>query len=99
MPNLLVHVAHLFLFKLKIITWNVNSVKARLNNILNYVNTSEPDILLLQETKTEDITFPINEFKNLGYFVEIFGQKSYNGVAIISKHEPKKYARPPRRHQ
>ena len=88
MPNLLVHVAHLFLFKLKIITWNVNSVKARLNNILNYVNTSEPDILLLQETKTEDITFPINEFKNLGYFVEIFGQKSYNGVAIISKHEP-----------
>ena len=75
-------------FKLKIVTWNVNSVKARLNNILNYIKDTHPDIILLQETKTEDKSFPIQEFKNAGYYVEIFGQKSYNGVAIISKFKP-----------
>ena len=75
-------------FKLKIVTWNVNSVKARLNNILNYIKDTHPDIILLQETKTEDKSFPIQEFKNTGYYVEVFGQKSYNGVAIISKFKP-----------
>ena len=88
MPNPLVHAAHLSQFKLKIVTWNVNSVKARLKNIISYINSSEPDIILLQETKTEDISFPIKEFKDLGFFVEIYGQKSYNGVAIISKYKP-----------
>ena len=88
MPNLLVPVALHFLFKLKIVTWNVNSVKARLNNILNYINHTQPDIMLLQETKTEDKSFPIEDFKNIGYYIEVFGQKSYNGVAIISKIKP-----------
>jgi len=70
---------------MKIISWNVNSVRARLNNILNYINDSNPDIMLLQEIKTQDETFPKDAFKTIGYNSHIFGQKSYNGVAIVSK--------------
>ena len=77
-----------FLFNLmKIISWNVNSVRARIINIKNYIKDSEPDVLLLQEIKTQNENFPNDEFKNLGYVSYVFGQKSYNGVAIISKHE------------
>ena len=75
-----------FLFNLmKIISWNVNSVRARIINIKNYIKDSEPDVLLLQEIKTQNENFPNDEFKNLGYVSYVFGQKSYNGVAIISK--------------
>ena len=70
---------------MKIISWNVNSVRARLENIKNYIKDSNPDILLLQEIKTLKENFPNDEFKNLGYVSYIFGQKSYNGVAILSK--------------
>lgn len=70
---------------MKIISWNVNSVRARLDNILTYIKESKPDILLLQEIKTQDETFPKDDFKNQGYYSYIFGQKSYNGVAIVSK--------------
>ena len=72
---------------MKIISWNVNSVRARITNILDYIKQSNPDILLLQEIKTQDISFPYEEFKNIGYNSYVFGQKSYNGVAIISKNE------------
>ena len=72
---------------MKIISWNVNSVRARIENIKNYIKDSAPDVLLLQEIKTQEENFPDNEFKNLGYISYVFGQKSYNGVAIISKHE------------
>jgi len=72
---------------MKIISWNVNSVRARIINIKNYIKDSEPDVLLLQEIKTQNENFPNDEFKNLGYVSYVFGQKSYNGVAIISKHE------------
>jgi exodeoxyribonuclease III len=72
---------------MKITSWNVNSVRARIENILSYINDSKPDILLLQEIKTLEETFPKEIFKNIGYYSYIFGQKSYNGVAIISKHE------------
>ena len=72
---------------MKIISWNVNSVRARIENIKNYINDSDPDILLLQEIKTQNENFPTDEFKNLGYVSYVFGQKSYNGVAIISKNE------------
>ena len=75
---------------MKIVSWNVNSVRARINNILEYIKQSSPDILLLQEIKTQDITFPYEEFKNIGYYSYVFGQKSYNGVAIISKQELEK---------
>ena len=70
---------------MKIVSWNVNSVRARIQNILDYIKQSAPDILMLQEIKTEDKNFPINDFKNIGYESYIFGQKSYNGVAFLSK--------------
>jgi exodeoxyribonuclease III len=70
---------------MKIISWNVNSVRARIENILDYIKDSNPDILLLQEIKTQEETFPKDVFKNIGYESYVFGQKSYNGVAIVSK--------------
>ena len=70
---------------MKIISWNVNSVRARIENILNYIKDSKPDVLLLQEIKTQEVSFPRDTFKNIGYESYIYGQKSYNGVAIVSK--------------
>ena len=70
---------------MKISSWNVNSVRARITNILDYLKTSKADILLIQEIKTEEKNFPFNDFKNLGYESHVFGQKSYNGVAFLSK--------------
>ena len=70
---------------MKIISWNVNSVRARIENILNYIKDSKPDVLLLQEIKTQEVNFPRDAFKNIGYESYIYGQKSYNGVAIVSK--------------
>ena len=70
---------------MKIVSWNVNSVRARIENILDYIKDTNPDILLLQEIKTQEDTFPRDVFKNVGYDSYVFGQKSYNGVAIISK--------------
>ena len=75
---------------MKIISWNVNSVRARINNILNYIKESSPDLLMLQEIKTQDENFPYENFKSIGYNSYVFGQKSYNGVALISKNEIKK---------
>ena len=69
----------------EIISWNVNSVRARLNNILEYIKQDKPDILLIQEIKTQDENFPYDEFEKIGFKSNVFGQKSYNGVAIISK--------------
>jgi exodeoxyribonuclease III len=70
---------------MKIISWNVNSVRARIENILNYIKNSNPDILFLQEIKTQNETFPFEAFENIGYQSYVFGQKSYNGVAFLSK--------------
>ena len=66
-------------------SWNVNSVRARIENILDYLDSSRPDILMMQEIKTEEKNFPYNEFKNVGYNSFVSGQKSYNGVAFLSK--------------
>lgn len=68
-----------------IATWNVNSVRTRLSQITNWIKEVNPDILCLQETKVIDDAFPLSHFEELGYEVIIHGQKSYNGVAIISK--------------
>ena len=70
---------------MKIISWNINSVRARITNILEYIKDTLPDILFLQEIKTQEESFPYEDFKNVGYESHVFGQKSYNGVAIISK--------------
>ena len=75
---------------MKISSWNVNSVRARIKNIVSYIKSSNPDILMLQEIKTEEKNFPFNDFKNLGYTSHVFGQKSYNGVAFITKKDIKK---------
>ena len=70
---------------MKIVSWNVNSVRARIQNIFDYIKQSAPDILMLQEIKTENKNFPVRDFKKIGYDSHVFGQKSYNGVAFLSK--------------
>ncbi|MDC0628496.1 exodeoxyribonuclease III [Pelagibacteraceae bacterium] len=70
---------------MKIISWNVNSVRARIENVLNYIKETKPDLLFLQEIKTQEENFPTETFKEIGYNSYIFGQKSYNGVAFLSK--------------
>ena len=69
-----------------IATWNVNSIKARLPNVLDWLEEAKPDVALLQEIKTVDENFPAMEIEERGYNCAVHGQKSYNGVAILSKH-------------
>jgi len=69
----------------KIVSWNVNSVKARLETVLDWVKENQPDILLLQETKTQNESFPKEPLEDLGYNIALSGQKTYNGVAILAK--------------
>jgi len=71
----------------RIATWNVNSIAARLPNVLEWLETHEPDVLLLQELKTAEDNFPRLEFSSLGYHAAVCGQKTWNGVAILSKRE------------
>jgi exodeoxyribonuclease-3 len=75
---------------MKISSWNVNSVRARIKNIIEYLKSSYPEILMIQEIKTEEKNFPFNDFKTLGYNSYVFGQKSYNGVAFVSKNSIEK---------
>jgi len=70
---------------MKIATWNVNSVRARLPVVLKWLQESQVDVLAMQETKTVDETFPVEEFQALGYQVIMSGQKTYNGVAVASR--------------
>jgi len=70
---------------MKIVSWNVNSVRARVTNIKNYIRESKPDLLMIQEIKTEEKNFPFDDFKKIGYESYVFGQKAYNGVAILAK--------------
>ena len=70
---------------MRIATWNVNSVKARLGHVLVYLRQTAPDVLLLQELKVVDEAFPALEIEDLGYNLALHGQKTYNGVAILSK--------------
>ncbi|MFN2453606.1 MAG: exodeoxyribonuclease III [Pyrinomonadaceae bacterium] len=74
---------------MKIATWNVNSVLARLPLVLKWLEEAQPDVLCLQETKCVDAKFPAREFAELGYAAEIFGQPAYNGVAILARDECK----------
>ena len=70
---------------MKIASWNVNSIRARIDNLKKYLNSSSPDILFLQEIKTEENNYPFEDLINLGYKSYVHGQKSYNGVSILSK--------------
>lgn len=71
---------------MKIATWNVNSIRARLANLLAWLDEAAPDVVLLQEIKTVEAAFPRLEIEERGYNCAVAGQKSYNGVAILSKY-------------
>jgi exodeoxyribonuclease-3 len=70
---------------MKIATWNVNSLKARLPNVLAWLDSAKPDVVCLQETKCQDAEFPLLELRAAGYHAVVHGQKSYNGVALLSR--------------
>ncbi len=70
---------------MKIATWNVNSIKVRLPHVLDWLAAHQPDVLCLQETKLEDANFPTAELATAGYQAQFSGQKTYNGVAILSR--------------
>ncbi|MDQ7059278.1 MAG: exodeoxyribonuclease III [Ghiorsea sp.] len=71
---------------MKIVSWNVNSLNVRLPHVLDYLKEHQPDVLALQETKQTDDNFHKDDLEAAGYHVAFQGQKTYNGVAIISKH-------------
>ena len=71
---------------MKIATWNINSIRARLENLTAWLQECQPDVVLLQETKCLEEQFPREPIEDLGYNIAVKGQKSYNGVAILSKH-------------
>ena len=71
---------------MKIVTWNINSIRARLSLFLEFLEHEKPDIVLLQELKCQAEAFPSEEIETLGYNIAINGQKTYNGVAILSKY-------------
>jgi exodeoxyribonuclease-3 len=73
---------------MKIASWNVNGIRARIGHVAAWVEENQPDVLALQETKVVDELFPYDVFESLSYSVEAFGQKSYNGVANITKASP-----------
>lgn len=70
---------------LKIATWNVNSLRVRLPQLAEWVATAQPDVIALQETKLPDADFPVEEIRTLGYEVAYAGQRTYNGVAVLSR--------------
>ena len=70
---------------MKIATWNVNSIKARLPTVIQVLKDIDCDVVCLQEIKCETDAFPYMEIEELGYQIEAHGQKSYNGVAILSR--------------
>lgn len=71
---------------MRIATWNVNSINARLETVIRWFEEAQPDVACLQEIKCVDEKFPAEAFERLGYNLAIHGQKSYNGVALLSKH-------------
>jgi len=77
---------------MKIATWNVNSIKARKDRLLAWLGAHAPDVLCLQELKLEAAAFPHEEIRALGYHTVLHAQKTYNGVAILSRREPEAVA-------
>src|SRR5579862_3060104 len=73
---------------MRIGTWNINSVRRRLPLVLNWLATSKPDVLCLQETKVQDCDFPAAAFRDAGYHCVFRGMKGYNGVATLTRREP-----------
>jgi len=78
---------------MKIATWNVNSIRMRLERVLPWLEQHRPDVLCMQETKVEDELFPVEELARLGYRVVAHGQKTYNGVALVARQDIAEVAR------
>ena len=77
---------------MRIATWNINSLRLRLPLVKIFVDQYQPDIIAFQETKVDDLNFPLSECFNLGYeHIRFSGERSYNGVAFLSKHPISKY--------
>ncbi|AGC46952.1 exodeoxyribonuclease III [Myxococcus stipitatus DSM 14675] len=74
---------------MKIATWNVNSVRARQERLLEWLKSAQPDVLCLQELKCTEDDFPMEAVRDAGYHAAVHGQKTYNGVAILAKEEPR----------
>jgi len=79
--------------RITVATWNVNSVRSRLSRLLAWLERRRPDVVCLQETKVVDADFPLAEITAAGYHCLINGQKTYNGVAILSREEARPIAR------
>ena len=77
------------MFDRTFVSWNVNSIRARYDRFLNWIQANEPDVICLQELKCQDDSFPFDELSSLGYISTTHGQKTYNGVAILSLDEPR----------
>ena len=73
---------------MRIIAWNLNSIKSRLDHVVKYLKDTSPDVVLLQELKGTEDKFPFLEIEALGYHCAVYGQPTYNGVAILSKEKP-----------
>ena len=70
---------------MRIVTWNINSIKVRSDRVVGFLEQLQPDALCLQELKVSDDAFPLGEIEAAGYHAAVFGQKTYNGVAILSR--------------
>jgi exodeoxyribonuclease-3 len=71
---------------MKVATWNVNSIRARRQHVVDWLDAAQPDVLCLQELKVNDADFPYDDIRDCGYEAAVYGQKTYNGVAILSRH-------------
>jgi exodeoxyribonuclease-3 len=78
---------------MKLATWNVNSIRAREERLLRWLSAHQPDALCLQELKVTDDAFPMLAIRSLGYHAAVHGQKTYNGVAVLSRSEPQEVER------
>jgi exodeoxyribonuclease-3 len=78
---------------MKIVTWNVNSVRARLVRLLAWLQKVQPDIVCLQELKAREDVFPFEAIREAGYHAAVYGQKTFNGVSILSRTEPQNIVR------
>ena len=74
--------------QMEIASYNVNGIRARLPRLIDWIKNSMPDVIVLQEIKSRLEHFPTEEIENLGYNIELAGQKSFNGVAVFSKTAP-----------
>ena len=78
---------------MKLATWNVNSVRAREERLLRWLGAAQPDVVCLQELKVLEAGFPAERLREAGYTSSVHGQKTYNGVAILSRVEPTEVVR------